>query len=217
MLEWLWLYSGSIETFFGRGYCPYRRPIAVDEAKLDIDIGRRVRERRRELRLTQEKLAGFLGVNRNTIGRIEMGQTLPSLKMLMRLAKALNVEPAELLARKKVFSVPDTPITGSTPEEIDKLLRLGDRETVARLLHDVDAEVRGLEEIVDLHTRARLYQATILQRWLQVTDDRRIPESNRLKTVSDVAKELGGRYKSLAGGEEASPEASTSEAQKNTA
>jgi transcriptional regulator with XRE-family HTH domain len=189
----------------------------VDEAKLDIDIGRRVRERRRELRLTQEELAGFLGVNRNTIGRIEMGQTLPSLKMLMRLAKALNVEPAELLARKKVFSVPDTPITGSTPEEIDKLLRLGDRETVARLLHDVDAEVRGLEEIVDLHTRARLYQATILQRWLQVTDDRRTPESNRLKTVSDVAKELGGRYKSLAGGEEASPEASTSEAQKNTA
>jgi transcriptional regulator with XRE-family HTH domain len=206
---------GKHRNLFGRGCCPYRRSIAVDEAKLDIDIGRRVRERRRELRLTQEELAGFLGVNRNTIGRIEMGQTLPSQKMLMRLAKALNVEPAELLARKKVFSVPDTPITGSKPEEIDKLLRLGDRDAVGALLRDVDEELRGLEEIVDLRDRARLYQATILQRWLQVNDDRRSPESNRLKTVSDVANELGGKYKSLAGGEEASPEDSTR--QKNTA
>jgi transcriptional regulator with XRE-family HTH domain len=188
-------------------------------------LARKLRVLRAERDWTLQDAAARMDMRPATLSDIEHGRSRPHDSTLKKLARAYDtsvedlledVDPAELIARKKVLSVPEQlPITGSKPEEIDKLLRLGDRDAVGALLRDVDEELRGLEEIVDLRDRARLYQATILQRWLQVNDDRRSPESNRLKTVSDVANELGGKYKSLAGGEEASPEDSTR--QKNTA
>jgi hypothetical protein len=43
--------------------------------------------------------------------------------------------------------------------------------------------------------RARLYRFAILDRWLKLADKERKPESNRFKTVAEIAEEeLGGRY-----------------------
>ncbi|WP_128818042.1 helix-turn-helix domain-containing protein [Streptomyces sp. S063] len=61
-------------------------------------IGRRVRELREESGLTQIQLGERAGMDHKTVHRIEYATSDPSLSMLLRLAAALDVELAELVA-----------------------------------------------------------------------------------------------------------------------
>lgn len=61
-------------------------------------VARRLREIRRERRLSQEELAARAGINRNYVGKIERGENSPTVEMLEKLAVVLGVEP-ELLFR----------------------------------------------------------------------------------------------------------------------
>ena len=63
-------------------------------------VGRRVRELRREARLTQAQLAEQADLAPHSVSRIERGQQAPSLEALERMAKALQVEVADLFARE---------------------------------------------------------------------------------------------------------------------
>lgn len=54
----------------------------------DIEFENRVRLARVEKDLTQEQLAGLVGVTRQTIGLIEAGKYNPTLKLCLALAKA---------------------------------------------------------------------------------------------------------------------------------
>ena len=56
---------------------------------------------RRQTYMSQEKLALTAGVGRTYLSRIEKGGYYASLRIIERLAKALNVEPAALLAVRK--------------------------------------------------------------------------------------------------------------------
>jgi transcriptional regulator with XRE-family HTH domain len=49
--------------------------------------------------LSQEELAGRAGIHRTYIGGIERGERNPTLTMIHRLARALNVPPARLLEK----------------------------------------------------------------------------------------------------------------------
>ncbi len=60
-------------------------------------VGKKVRKRRKELGLTQEKLAKASGLHRTYIAGIEAGKRNISLKNLEKLAKALKVNPDDLL------------------------------------------------------------------------------------------------------------------------
>jgi transcriptional regulator with XRE-family HTH domain len=62
-----------------------------------------LRENRRKLGLTQEKLAEQADVSTHYIAMIETCKKYPKPEMLERLAKALNLEPHQL------FSVPASP------------------------------------------------------------------------------------------------------------
>jgi transcriptional regulator with XRE-family HTH domain len=68
---------------------------------------------RKEHGLSQERLAELSGVNRATIGMIEVGKRTPTLQTLSRLAAALDVEPGELLPKDEpqLFPIarPETP------------------------------------------------------------------------------------------------------------
>jgi predicted transcriptional regulator len=59
-----------------------------------LDRLRTVRESRF---LTQDELANLSGVHQVTISRIEMGQVEPRFSTIKRLARALGVEPHELV------------------------------------------------------------------------------------------------------------------------
>lgn len=61
-------------------------------------MGRRVRSKRLELGLTQQKMAEKLGVSLSFYGHIERGTRVPSIETLVTIANCLNVGADFLLA-----------------------------------------------------------------------------------------------------------------------
>lgn len=103
----------------------------VDIKELRRRVGQRLRERREEQGLTREALEELSDVGAHFIGNVERGENLPSLKALLKLANALEVDPAYF------FQAPDLPLPR----------KAGKRE---RLLRDLvtwggQAEIKSLE------------------------------------------------------------------------
>jgi transcriptional regulator with XRE-family HTH domain len=65
-----------------------------------------VKARRKELGLTQEQLAGKLGVKQPSVAAIESNRETrsPSLSLVARFAEALNTSPSALLSTDPTFS-----------------------------------------------------------------------------------------------------------------
>jgi len=60
-------------------------------------IGKNIRYKRKDEGLSQEKLAELCDMSRNAIGSIERGEVNVSILTLYKIAKALEVKPAEFL------------------------------------------------------------------------------------------------------------------------
>lgn len=60
-------------------------------------LGEKIKERRLELGLTQEKLGHASDVGNSNVRSYENGRALPSLFTLIRIAQALQVHPGALL------------------------------------------------------------------------------------------------------------------------
>ena len=61
-------------------------------------LANNIKERRRNIGLTQEKLAEKAGMSLQYLAMLELARKFPSGEMLERLASALNIETYELLA-----------------------------------------------------------------------------------------------------------------------
>jgi len=61
-----------------------------------MEIGNKILELRKKSNLSQEELAGKLGVARQTISKWELGETSPDLKQAKELSKIFNVSLDEL-------------------------------------------------------------------------------------------------------------------------
>ena len=59
---------------------------------LVMQIGETIKNRRKELRITQPHLAELAKVSTNTLYKIERGQSNPSLDVLIKLAEVLGME-----------------------------------------------------------------------------------------------------------------------------
>lgn len=59
-------------------------------------LGLRVKEFRKQKKLTQEKLAEIIGVDNGYISKLEVGQNFPSITTLEKIADVLDVELYEL-------------------------------------------------------------------------------------------------------------------------
>ena len=68
-------------------------------------FGRILRDARTEKRLTQEELAFRANMNVTYLSDIERGRSAPSLAMLVDLAVALEVHPADLLREVTVEGI----------------------------------------------------------------------------------------------------------------
>jgi transcriptional regulator with XRE-family HTH domain len=66
--------------------------------KLNVSIGKRIRQYREEQRMTQEKLAEKTNLSVTYIGMIERGERLPRLDKFIEIANALGVSSELLLA-----------------------------------------------------------------------------------------------------------------------
>jgi transcriptional regulator with XRE-family HTH domain len=167
-----------------------------------MELGKRLRDRREELRLTQAGLADRADITPNTVSMIERGHSIPSIKMLLRLADALDVEPGELLSRPKVVALPSTPLVDTAPEDLDERLRsAGSAATVEELQRVVEAEERDLlimaRRVRSKLDRALVYRMAITDRWVKLADEKRDPRSNRFKSVLEIAGEVAANQEWL--------------------
>ena len=62
-----------------------------------IDLGRRIREERQKLNLTQEKLSEAINVSTTYVGQIERGERCPTLDTLIKISNSLSVSIDYLL------------------------------------------------------------------------------------------------------------------------
>lgn len=69
-------------------------------------IGRRMRELRLALGLTQAQIAEAADIETSFYGQVERGANVPSLRSLLSIARALNVEAADLLPSAKTVELP---------------------------------------------------------------------------------------------------------------
>jgi DNA-binding XRE family transcriptional regulator len=60
--------------------------------RISIELGNALRARRRELGLTQEEVAGVIGVNRRVIGELERGKGTVQLRIAMEVARVLGLD-----------------------------------------------------------------------------------------------------------------------------
>jgi transcriptional regulator with XRE-family HTH domain len=67
------------------------------DAALLRSLGKRIRELRKAIGISQERLAELAEVHENHIRRIERGEANPSYLVTLRIARALGVKPSELI------------------------------------------------------------------------------------------------------------------------
>lgn len=67
--------------------------------ELSIAIGHLIRNKRTELKITQEALALQCGIDRSYLGRIERGEVNITVLKLYEIAHILKVEPYHLLPK----------------------------------------------------------------------------------------------------------------------
>ena len=62
-------------------------------------VGKNVRRHRAEAGLSQEELAARVGLDRTYVSGVERGIRNPTVRVLLKLAEAFKIDPAELLAK----------------------------------------------------------------------------------------------------------------------
>lgn len=68
------------------------------EAEPAIAFGAAVREERTNQNIAQETLAHLSGIERSHMGKIERGTHVPTLPLILKIARALNCSAAHLIA-----------------------------------------------------------------------------------------------------------------------
>ena len=76
---------------------PRRRTGAETNAVTAISLGKRIRSIRNEKHITVQKLADSVGVQRNFINQLEVGDKFPSFGTLIAIINALGVSADEVL------------------------------------------------------------------------------------------------------------------------
>ena len=74
--------------------------------KIDLDkLSLLVSQRRKQKKITQDELGELTGINRQVIGRIELGKTVPSLSQLQQLLDVLEIDFNSILEDEQVEDV----------------------------------------------------------------------------------------------------------------
>ncbi|WP_317258604.1 helix-turn-helix transcriptional regulator [Brotonthovivens ammoniilytica] len=74
-----------------------------------IQLGERIRQKRKDSHLSQETFAEKAGISVNTVSRIEGGQAAMSVEIFAKLVEVLDTDANELLGRKPMGNREDDP------------------------------------------------------------------------------------------------------------
>lgn len=69
----------------------------VSEEKYIINLGMHIRRLRENKSISQQNLADICNMPKTSIGRVERGEVSVTIKTLIKIANALEIEPKELL------------------------------------------------------------------------------------------------------------------------
>lgn len=105
-----------------------------------MSIGKRIRKRRQELKLTQEDLARALGLTPQHISGIEQDKRSPSLSSLAKLAEELGITVDYLVTGKEGVIVDTIPVI-----KADKKLSLESKKALVTLVKELHG-VHGSNE-----------------------------------------------------------------------
>lgn len=134
-------------------------------SSVSVDMGKRIRDRRKKMGILQYKLAETLDISNNHLSAIENGKENLSIDLLLNICRELDVTPDYLLHGRENVSIellikicneldvtPDYLLLGSThsqnvPKDILDQLRLCKPETVKIVKKFVDMmmEIEGQE------------------------------------------------------------------------
>ena len=104
-----------------------------------INLGNRIRDRRNEIRLSQENVAERAGISANTVSRIEGGQSAMSIEIFIKMVQILEVDANELLG----VSTLETEEDGRHQKLFYRHLKRSEQTVVLRT---VEALVDGLRQ-----------------------------------------------------------------------
>ena len=76
-----------------------------------IEIGKKIRDRRIELGLSQKELAAAVDISYNTVSRIESAQSSCSIESFLTMADILKVTPNELSPARFRYSSSKSPLS----------------------------------------------------------------------------------------------------------
>lgn len=82
-----------------------------------MNVGSNIRRIRQDARLSQEELAEAAGINRTYLSQLENGRSSPTLDVLERIARALDVPISALIVDSRVAHEPQ-PLYESASDEI---------------------------------------------------------------------------------------------------
>ena len=94
--------------------------------------GRRVRELRKNMKLTQEQLANKINLNKTSISYFERNERTPSMDTIIDLAYALNTTPYYLMDAEEVIKIKEQ------NEEYETFLSKKDLEIIKEIKRHKD-------------------------------------------------------------------------------
>ena len=100
-------------------------------------FGRRLRSLRTEKELTQQQLGDKAGMSYKYLGAIERGEENPSLKVIGKLADALDVEPQDMLVLEHEETRP-----AALKKQLNRLLKEADVASLQQAVKLLRALIR---------------------------------------------------------------------------
>lgn len=120
----------------------FNRFYAIGIGGKDMDqvvLGQRIREARKNKKMTQEQLAEIAGIGLMYLGEIERGQKMPSLKIVCKIIEALDIS-ADYLLRDVIQTGKEYVLDETTAKLVD--LTPQQRKTAADIL---DAYIKNIK------------------------------------------------------------------------
>lgn len=100
-------------------------------------IGRKIKERRKDLHITQETIANYLDINPSHISNIECGRANPSLTILVKIANYLECSVDFFISQEYTFDA-SRQKTSSLDEKIMEKLKYSDSDKKLKILQMID-------------------------------------------------------------------------------
>lgn len=106
-------------------------------------LGTKLKDARKELKLSQEKFSEIVGINRSMLARYETDAQVPNIDILVRIADALNCSIDWLLGRTNVRNF------SANPAEVEEVVQIADNARILPVKEPVEIDPEVLQSYIN--------------------------------------------------------------------